>query len=611
MQIFNKRIGVIVGFSFLLVLSIVNTAVTRYKLVLQNGAESWVFHTHQVLIELNQLELLLLDAESGKRGYLYTGDGVYLAHYQEAIAKIEPRIDTIARLTADNPRQQANIPELRRRVHAKVAEMAQVIALYQSGKTNEARELVITSTGMGVMDQVHFTIAEMEMEETRLESLRVTAYESTIRQTIASIYLANILAAFGLVLLAYYILREMGLREKHAQELRAREEWLRVTLTSIGDAVIVTDKKGSVVFLNPIAETLTGNPLTKAVDRNILEVFPIVNEYTGEAVENPIKKVLEMGGIAGLANHTVLLRKDGVRVPIEDSAAPIHDTQGKLLGVVLVFRDVTKDRKAADAMRKAEKLAAVGRLSATLAHEINNPLQAVAGLVYLSRTAQGLPNEVEKQLSLAEAELQRVANVVQQTLGFHREPRATDLVDMPALIESAIALYSNKLKSKMIRLERHFGDCPRLRAASGELRQAISNLLANAADAVDNQGTIIITLKSLEQTGQPMLQILVEDDGPGISPDERRRLFEPFFTTKKDIGTGLGLWLTKEIVERHDGKIEDVPHADGRPGATFSILLPISANPSQDVSEGGEAEAIQSSEQGRCIENQNRRQTEQ
>jgi signal transduction histidine kinase len=128
---------------------------------------------------------------------------------------------------------------------------------------------------------------------------------------------------------------------------------------------------------------------------------------------------------------------------------------------------------------------------------------------------------------------------------------------------------------------------------------------------VDNQGTIIITLKSLEQTGQPMLQILVEDDGPGISPDERRRLFEPFFTTKKDIGTGLGLWLTKEIVERHDGKIEDVPHADGRPGATFSILLPISANPSQDVSEGGEAEAIQSSEQGRCIENQNRRQTEQ
>lgn len=604
MQLVNKRIGVVVGFSLLLALLIVNTAITRKKLGLQNGAESLVSHTQQVLFELNQLELLLVDAESGKRGYLYTGDRVYLAHYQETVAKVEPQIDLVAGLTADNPRQRAVIPELRVRVHAKVAEMAQAVALYQTGETDAARNLVLASTGLGMMGRIRLVIAAMEIEETRLESMRVRAYDRTFGQTIASIYLATFLAVVGLIVLAYYILREMELREKHAQELRTREEWFRVTLTSIGDAVIATDKEGAVVFLNPVAETLTGNNLTRARGRNILEVFPIANEITHKPAENPVSKVLEKGFVGGLANHTVLLRKDGVQIPIEDSAAPIRDAKGELLGVVLVFRDVTNDRKAIEAMRRSEKLAAAGRLSATMAHEINNPLQAVASLVYLSRTMPGLPGAVEHQLSLAERELQRVAHLAQQTLGFYRESPATDRVDMPALIESVIALYSNKLKNKEIRIARHFDDCPRIHAASGELRQAISNLLANAIDAVDNQGTIIITLGNLEQAGRTMLQVLIEDDGPGISPESRHHLFEPFFTTKKDIGTGLGLWLTKEIVERHGGRVADVPHADGRPGATFSVLLPVVSDPSEAGSSIDGEEAIQSSELDRCINNE-------
>ncbi|MGA2890708.1 MAG: CHASE3 domain-containing protein [Terracidiphilus sp.] len=593
MRIPYKRIGVSVGFSLLLVLLIVNATVTRRKLGLQIGAESWVSHTRQVLFELNQLQLLLADAEAEKRGYLYTGDSRYLAPYRDAISKIEPEIDAITNLTTDNPRHQAMIPELRNRVHAKVAEMAQVVALYQSGKPEAARELVLTATDMLLMDHVRLVITQMEYEETQLESSRVAAYQRAIHQTISSIYLANLLAFVGLVLLSFYILREMDLREGHARELRAREEWFRVTLTSIGDAVIATDKQGAVTFLNPVAETLTGIDLARAKGRNVLEIFTIINEQTHKPAENPVTKVLEVGQVVGLANHTALQRKDGTEIPIEDSAAPIRGDQGELLGVVLVFRDVTDDRKAREIMRRTERLAAAARLSATMAHEINNPLQAVGSLLYLARSTPDTPPGAIQHLALADQELKRVAHITQQTLGFYRDSHIPEVLDLPALVESVITLYSNKLQSKDIRVERRFGACPPVIAVSGEIKQVISNLMANAADAVDSRGTITVTLGSTEHAGCSKLQILIEDDGPGIPPKHVQQIFEPFFTTKQEVGTGLGLWLSKEIVERYGGSIQLVPRGRGVAGAAFSILLPASSNSSDGAASRGESTTFQ------------------
>ena len=140
-----------------------------------------------------------------------------------------------------------------------------------------------------------------------------------------TLYLATVLAAIGLVLLAFYIIREMDQREKHAAEMREREEWFRVTLASIGDAVIATDEHGTVIFINPIAEELTGIALRQAQGQAIQKVFPIFNEQTRNPVDNPVAKVLEQGRIMGLANHTILQHADGHMIPIEDSAAPIFD----------------------------------------------------------------------------------------------------------------------------------------------------------------------------------------------------------------------------------------------------------------------------------------------
>jgi len=291
-------------------------------------------------------------------------------------------------------------------------------------------------------------------------------------------------------------------------------------------------------------------------------------------VDDPVKKVIDLGIVVGLANHTALKRTDGAMIPIEDSAAPIRNDRGELIGVILVFRDVTGDRKADEVLRKTEKLAAAARLSATVAHEINNPLAAVVNLVFIAKNAPGMPEVVVHQLSQAEQELERVAHITRQTLAFYRESGTFEMVDISSLVESVLRLYSNKLNAKNIQIERNYGDCAPIRGVLGELRQAFSNLMANAIDAVGNDGKITVTASNISSETDPAIEVIVADDGPGISAENIDRVFEPFFTTKRDVGTGLGLWATKTIIERHGGTIAIRPPCDGVQGAAFILRLP-------------------------------------
>jgi PAS domain S-box-containing protein len=586
MQTFNKRFSVIAGFGLLVIILTANAIITRRQLGVQVEDQVWVGHTRQVLFELAQTESILKDAETGQRGFLYTGDPKYLAPYNLAIGQVGPNIDKLANMTADNPRQQAHIPVLRNLAQAKVIELAQTITLYRSGRTEEAKALVLSDAGLFTMNNIRKLTSEMGEEETSLEAVRSAAYQKSIRVTAVCIYLASFIAALGLIFLAYYILREMELREQHARQILEREEWFRVTLTSLGDAVIATDEQGQVTFLNPLAEQLTGRNLEYARGRPIQEVFPIFNESTHHIVENPVKKVMELGRIVGLANHTVLRNANGNLIPIEDSAAPIRDADHKLIGVVLVFRDATLERKSQEVLRKTEKLAAAARLAATVAHEINNPLEAIGNLLYITKGMAGLPAEAAEQLTLAEDEVARISHIARQTLGFYRESNVPDQVEIPALVDSVLNIYSNKFKTKNITLQREFGDCPPIRGLAGELKQAIANLISNAADAVSHNGTIRVKLECVETSNGQLVQVLIEDDGPGIGAEQRDRIFEPFFTTKKDVGTGLGLWVTKEIIDRHGGSIKVHSREDKHTsGAIFNVLLPSAPkleNPAQE-----------------------------
>ena len=378
-----KRFSVITGFVILLIVLAVNTWVTRQEVDTQAQEHALVLHTEQVVSQLRRIELLLKNAETGQRGFLYTGDPKYLAPYDLAAGRVDSEIDNLADLIVDDPNQKARVPFLRKLAHDKLNELAVTISLYRSDQPEEARKIVLSDAGLSMMDDIQNLINATVQDETSLLTTRTASYGKSVRHTVASIYLTSILAGIGLLLLAYYILREMALREQHASQIRDREQWFRVTLTSVGDGVIATDPQGYVTFLNPVAEGLIKTTLKDVQGKSIEEAFPIFNEYSRQAIENPVQKVMVSGQVVGLANHTVLQRPDGTLIPIEDSAAPIRDDSGRLVGVVLVFRDATHDRKSQELLRKTEKLAAAARLAATVAHEINNPLEAVGNLIYL------------------------------------------------------------------------------------------------------------------------------------------------------------------------------------------------------------------------------------
>jgi signal transduction histidine kinase len=273
--------------------------------------------------------------------------------------------------------------------------------------------------------------------------------------------------------------------------------------------------------------------------------------------------------IVGMANHTVLCRADGTEIPIDDSAAPIRDAAGSLIGVVMVFRDVTQQRKMDSALRTTEKLAAAGRLAATVAHEINNPLEAVTNLMYLLRSDPGITEAGKKLLEMADEQLRRVAHTTKQTLAFYKDTRKPEPVVVSTAVQRVLEFYKSKLSAKNITVECKANGVE-VFAPVGEIVQVMSNLIANGIDALHEDGRLKI---SVVDAGD-MAVIGVEDDGSGIESAFHEKIFEPFFTTKKDVGTGLGLWISRNIVEHLGGAIAVATPTSGK-GTRFEIRLPL------------------------------------
>jgi PAS domain S-box-containing protein len=579
MHSIHKRLGVIGGFVIVLILLALNTAVLRHQLATQIANQEWFSRSRRVVQEIRNTNSLLKDAETGQRGYLYTGKADYLAPYHLAAAQVDPHLTNLTAEIGDNPVQQTEAANLRLLVDQKLAELAQTISLYQSGDAEGAKAMVMSDHGFRLMESIRSLTRQMEQEETSVGDSRRAAYHQSIRITVICIYAASAIAALGIILLAFSIVREMETREKDAAALRESEQWFRVTLSSIGDGVIATDDQGRVSFFNPIAERLTGTSLDEARGKKIGEVFPIFSEATNNPLENPVDKVLALGSVVGLANHTVLRHRDGHLLPIEDSAAPITDDSGKLIGVVLVFHDASRERSLQDVLRRTEKLAAAARLAATVSHEINNPLEAIGNLIFLARTSPDASANVVAQLQLAEQELARVSHITRQTLGFYRESTSPTSVHIPTLVESVLTLYSNKLQVKQIKVQLALDACPPITGLAGEIQQLVSNIVSNAIDAVPVGGVLKIDASRVKLAGGESIRLKVEDDGPGIAPENLKRIFEPFFTTKKDVGTGLGLWVCKEIAERHGGTVQvESKNGHGGNGAIFTVLLPDSNN---------------------------------
>jgi signal transduction histidine kinase len=250
-----------------------------------------------------------------------------------------------------------------------------------------------------------------------------------------------------------------------------------------------------------------------------------------------------------------------------------YDDDGRPVRMIGVNIDITGRKSAEEALRKSEKLSAAGRLAATIAHEINNPLEAVTNLLYLAKG--GADPETARLLEAADQELRRVAHIARQTLGFYRESSAHTVFDAAATVRQVIDFLSRHLENRHMRAQVEAHPAP-LKASEGEIRQVISNLVVNAIDASSPGSSLRVRVgpAALRCNGQlrPATRITVADYGHGIPREILQHLGEPFFTTKKDVGTGLGLWVSRGIVEKHSGHLQ-VRSRPGR-GTVFSVLLP-------------------------------------
>jgi signal transduction histidine kinase len=256
---------------------------------------------------------------------------------------------------------------------------------------------------------------------------------------------------------------------------------------------------------------------------------------------------------------------------------PKHEPDGSISGVIVLGVDVTEAKRSEQILLQSEKLNAVGRLASSIAHEINNPLEAVTNLIYLAQNSAVNP-EAKQFLATAEIELKRVSAIANQTLQFHRQSTNPVPTTAPRLIDATLPLYQGRIANARVVVERRDRACQPVTCLDGEIRQVLSNLIGNAIDAMSGNERRL-AIRSREgtnwDTGQRSVILTIADTGSGMSPDTISHIFEPFFTTKGSKGTGLGLWISREIVARHRGSLKVKSRRAGhRPGTVFTIMLP-------------------------------------
>jgi PAS domain S-box-containing protein len=398
---------------------------------------------------------------------------------------------------------------------------------------------------------------------------------------------AEIRIASALGNLAAAAIGSADLYQEQAQlraETHEQKEWFRITLSSIGDAMIATDTAGRVTFLNPVAAALTGWAPEEAQGRTLETVFQIVNEQTRQSVENPAARALREGRVVGLANHTLLIAKDGRERPIDDSAAPIQNEQGGTVGVVLVFRDMTERRRVEQELREADRRK--NEFLATLAHELRNPLAPIRTGLQVLRLATDASDR-HQALEMMDRQLGQLVRLVDDLLDISRITRnklelRKARLPLTAVIENAIETARPLIESKGHTLAVTLPPEPLyLDADLTRLAQVFWNLLHNSAKYTDPGGRIILAAERQESD----VIVTIRDTGIGIPAEAMPGLFTMFSQVDQSLeraqgGLGIGLALVKGLVEMHGGTVEAHSGGTGQ-GSEFRVCLPLAAEKGQ------------------------------
>lgn len=359
--------------------------------------------------------------------------------------------------------------------------------------------------------------------------------------------------------------------EKDLVRARRHAEYLTEVFKYSDDPIILLSPDDRISNWNESSTRLFGYSLEEALGRPILELI-VPDDRVDEFRQSRIR--LQNGERVHL--DSICLHKDRRRIDVSISLTPHLEPPGVLVAYSCVIRDETERKRTAEALLRSEKIASVGRLASSIAHEINNPLEAVMNLMYLIRNDPQLTPETQNYAARADHELARIAHVATHTLRFHRQSTHPVLTDLPALVDSVLALYEGRIRNAGITIHRDYRNAEPLTIFESDVRQVFANLIGNAADAMQRstQRNLCIRIRPARawSTGKTGVRVIVADSGVGMAPATCARAFEPFYSTKGIGGTGLGLWISKEIVDRHHGQIR-VRSKESR-GSAFSVFFP-------------------------------------
>ncbi|RIL07246.1 MAG: hypothetical protein DCC71_03910 [Proteobacteria bacterium] len=555
-------------------------------------AHAWVRHTLEVLMAAQEVRTALTTAESVSRGYALIGDETLAHSYDESAERVRHGLATLHTLAAERALPQQQLAQLEQAASAKLAWSGDVIELRRRGGEPAAVEKIQTGLGLGLMKQALAASRAFEDAERATLQERIDARERQSRSLNA---LAAALGGLGVLMLggAAYLLNRSFTSQAAAERLaRLEATRLQVTLQSCGDGLIATDPVGQIVFMNPVAQALTGWRQEDARGLPLDHVFRIVNEFTRETVESPLGKVLREGKVVGLANHTTLIARDGTERPIDDSGAPILDEQGELHGMILVFRDVSSRKLSEQARERllraeAERDASLAAnrakddFLAVLSHELRNPLAAMLGWVEVLKSGALGSAELARAIGAIErsalqqrrlvSDLLDVSRIIADRLPIERGP-----LDLDALVASSVASHRSDAEARGVLLSHTGAGGPLLVAGDPErLDQVIGNLVSNALKFTDPGGRVEVALQRIDGRAR----IHVSDTGIGMSREQLDRIFDRFWQAassrvRRQEGLGLGLAIVQHIVNGHEGTVRAESDGVGL-GARFIVEIPL------------------------------------
>jgi PAS domain S-box-containing protein len=340
------------------------------------------------------------------------------------------------------------------------------------------------------------------------------------------------------------------------------------------DAIFSKTLDGIILTWNSAAERMYGYRADEVIGKSVSML--LLSDRTRE-----VEKILTRLRQGGRIEHfeTTRRTKEGRMLNVSLTISPVRDAQGNIIAASTIARNITHAKLAEEAIRNSERLAVAGRMSATIAHEINNPLEIVANILYLLANDQSLGETARKYVLTAEEELRRVGQITRSTLGLYRERDSAVLpVNIAELINSILVLYGRRLQALDVRVEKRFDAPGNVIGVAGELRQVFSNLIANAVDVLAARGTKLVVhvrdSRDWSDLSRKGVRVTIGDDSSGMSVETKANLFQPFFTTKGEKGTGVGLWVSRGIVEKHGGSIRLWSNTGAGHGTCFSVFLP-------------------------------------